>query len=213
MTSPARCKHLWNICNELLKQNVPGSFVECGVWRGGSAGVLGLVLKRVGEQRKLHLFDSFEGLPEPTVDDGAYAAEYSGGRSGGALVSVNQCRSSLAEVQDFLIQELGLDTKMLQFHVGWFQDTVPRAADTVGPIAVLRLDGDWYESTKVCLEYLYHLVSPGGVVILDDFQFWQGCAKAANEFRSKFAITAPIQKIDADAVFWRVDDSAAKCLA
>lgn len=207
MTNPVRCKHLWDICSQLLKENVPGSFVECGVWKGGSAGIMGLVSKRTAANRTLHLFDSFEGLPEPTIEDGAIAAEYSGGRTSGALVSVNECRAGLSEAQGFLVQKLKLDTSMLKFHVGWFQDTVPEAAETLGPIAVLRLDGDWYESTKVCLEHLYPLVSPGGVIILDDFQFWQGCATAVNEFRSKFSIVAPITQIDGEAIFWKVPRS------
>src|SRR5206468_5440405 len=72
---------------------------------------------------------------------------------------------------------------------GWFESTVPRASGEIGPIAVLRLDGDWYESTKVCLENLYELISPGGIVILDDYDYWQGCRAAADEFLARRGIT------------------------
>ncbi len=205
VTSPARCKHLWDICNQILNENVEGSFVECGVWKGGSAAIMGLVLKRAGANRTLHLFDSFEGLPEPTSDDGARAAEISGGRSSGALKSVGQCRSELPEVKEFLFSHFDLDPQTTAFHAGWFQETVPDLAGKMGPIAILRLDGDWYESTRVCLNYLYPLISPGGIIILDDYNAWEGCAKAANEFRSQLSITAPIEKIDNEAIFWRVD--------
>jgi O-methyltransferase len=204
MTSTVRCKHLWAICNQLLDENVPGNFVECGVWRGGSAAIMGLALKRAGANRMLHLFDSFEGLPEPTSEDGAYAAEYSGGRSSGALKTVGQCRSELPEVKEFLFSRLGLDPTSIAFHVGWFQETIPGSAGNVGPIAILRLDGDWYESTRICLEHLYPLIVPSGVVILDDYYAWEGCAKAADEFRSRFSITVPVERIDRDAAFWRV---------
>lgn len=205
MTSPARCKHLWNTCNQLIDEGVDGDFVECGVWKGGSAGLMGLVLKSRSETRTLHLFDSFEGLPEPTIEDGLHAAEYSDGRASGALQSVDKCRAGLGEVRDFLIGQLNLDDKLVKFHVGWFQDSVPKIAPTLGRISILRLDGDWYESTRICLEFLYPLVSPGGIVILDDFYCWQGCAKATEEFRSRFAIATPIHRVDHDAAFWKVD--------
>jgi O-methyltransferase len=207
MTNPKRCKHLWDICNEIMDEHVQGDFVECGVWKGGSAGVMGLALKARGEERILHLFDSFQGLPEPTIDDGAHAAEYSGGRGSGVLQSVDKCRAGVEEVRDFLINQLGLSDKLVGFHIGWFQDSIPKSAPAVGPISVLRLDGDWYESTRVCLEFLYPLMSSGGVVILDDYFCWQGCAKATEEFRSRFSISAPIRRIDSDAAFWKVDRS------
>lgn len=202
MTTPRRCNHLWDVCAEILARNVPGDFVECGVWRGGSAGIMGLALQRSSANRTLHLFDSFEGLPEPTGEDGAYASEYSGNRASGALVSVSQCQASLSEVQEFLLGRLKLPRTSVQFHVGWFQNTIPQVAPGLGPIAVLRLDGDWYDSTRVCLEHLYPLLSRNGVIILDDYYAWEGCAKATEQYRKNFAITAPIKRIDQDAAFW-----------
>ncbi len=202
MTTPERCKHLWDVCVSILKREVPGDFVECGVWRGGSAGVMGLALKRGRQQRRLHLFDSFEGLPEPTDADGKYAAEYSGGRSDGILRSVDQCRAGLEEVREFLFQNLDLDEALVQFHVGWFQNILPLDVPGMGPIALLRLDGDWYESTKVCLEHLYPLISSGGILILDDYYCWEGCAKATDEFRQAQGIRAAMHRIDDEAVYW-----------
>ncbi|RYD77075.1 MAG: hypothetical protein EOP84_16045, partial [Verrucomicrobiaceae bacterium] len=193
MTTPERCRHLWDICLQTLEKGVPGSFVECGVWKGGSSGVMSLAMQHAGQQRDLHLFDSFEGLPEPTEKDGELASVYSGGRSSGALESVGQCRAGLNEVEDFLLTRLHVPRSNLHFHVGWFQNTVPRDAGQLGPIAILRLDGDWYESTRICLENLYPLISPGGVIILDDYYCWEGCAKATDEYRQLHGIEPPIQ--------------------
>jgi hypothetical protein len=202
MTNPARCRKLWDLSRETLRKNIPGAFVECGVWKGGSSAVMGLAIRSAGQSRHLHLFDSFEGLPEPTEQDGASAKEYSGGRASGALVSVNQCKAGLEEVKAYLLGMLKLEPRHTHFHVGWFQDTLPKVASQLGDLALLRLDGDWYESTRLCLEHLYPLLSPGGVLILDDYNSWSGCKKATDEYRTKYCITEPIQEIGSGAVYW-----------
>jgi O-methyltransferase len=202
MTSARRCRLLWDQCNEIFRRGVPGSFVECGVWRGGSSAVMALAARRVGQNRQLHLFDSFEGLPEPQKIDEAGAAEYSGGRSSGSLQSIDRCKAELAEVEAFLFGDLRLNREAVHFHVGWFQHTVAAAGDALGDVAVLRLDGDWYESTKVCLEHLYPKLSRGGVLILDDYFAWVGCKKATDEYRASHNITTPITRIDVDAAYW-----------
>lgn len=202
MTTPIRCRRLWDSCKLVLEQNVPGSFVECGVWKGGSSAIMALAIKNAGQERHLHLFDSFEGLPEPTEIDGEQAAIYSGGRNQGNLTTVNRCQAGLAEVRHLILDEIKVPDKLAHFHVGWFQNTVPVDAGKLGPIALLRLDGDWYDSTKVCLEHLYPLLSRGGIVIMDDYWAWEGCLKATDEYRSKNDILYPIQRIDGDAGFW-----------
>lgn len=202
MTTPVRCRKLWDQSCQVLDANIPGSFVECGVWRGGSAAVMALAIRHSGQARDLHLFDSFEGLPEPTEKDGAMAKEYSGGRASGALKSVGQCNAGLKEVQAFLLGRLGLDTSKVHFHVGWFQDTLPNVAPKLGPIALLRLDGDWYESTRLCLEYFYPNVSRGGIIIMDDYWAWEGCRKAVDEYRQNHQIDTPVNRIDLVAGYW-----------
>ena len=184
----------------MLMEGVPGSLVECGVWRGGSSGIMGTAAREAG--RFLHLFDSFEGLPEPGALDGDEAVQYSGGKASGELAPIGKCDATLDTVKGVLFERFGLDPQGVRFHVGWFQNTVPRDAVNLGPIAVLRLDGDWYESTKVCLEHLYPALSARGVLILDDYYCWEGCRKAAEEYRAAHAITAPIQRIDRDAAYW-----------
>ena len=202
MTMPGRCRNLWDLCCDALARKVPGCLVECGVWRGGSAAVMGLAARHAGERRLLHLFDSFEGLPEPDERDGAKAISYSHGKSGGALASIHQCEAGLAEVQDVILRKVRLPEDLVIFHRGWFQDTIPADAKSLGPISVLRLDGDWYESTAICLKHLYPLLSPGGVLILDDYYCWDGCRKATDEYRAEHGIAAPLVRIDVEAVYW-----------
>ena len=163
---------------------------------------MGLAVRHSSPQRDLHLFDSFEGLPEPTEKDGEFAKEYSGGRATGALKSVGQCQADVQQVKTFLLEELGLEASKVHFHVGWFQNTLPTAAPTLGPIALLRVDGDWHESTRVCLEHLYPLVSSGGVVILDDYFGWAGCKQATDEYRARHGITAELTRVDQAVAYW-----------
>lgn len=202
MTTPVRCRKLWDSCKQVLDQNVPGCFVECGVWKGGSAAIMALAIKNSGRERHLHLFDSFEGLPEPTETDGQQAAAYSGGRNQGKLATVNQCRAGLDEVKHLILDEINVPKELAHFHVGWFQNTIPVDAKHLGPIALLRLDGDWYDSTKICLEHLYPLLSPGGIIVVDDYFAWEGCRKATDEYRALNNIDCPIQRLGMEAMSW-----------
>jgi O-methyltransferase len=202
MTTPTRCRRLWDSCKQVLDQNVPGCFVECGVWKGGSSAIMALAVQNAGQKRHLHLFDSFEGLPEPAAIDGEEAAAYSGGRNQGKLVTLDQCTAELDGVRHLILDEIKVPPKLAHFHVGWFQNTIPIDARQLGPIALLRLDGDWYESTKICLENLYPLLSSGGIIIMDDYWTWEGCRKATDEYREKHNINFLIQQIDGYAGFW-----------
>jgi len=204
MTSHARSAVLWDRANAVCESNVPGDFVECGVWKGGSSGLMGLVLEGKSEfkNRRLHLFDSFEGLPEPGEHDGQHAADYSGGANSGSLTSIHQCEAGIDEVKNFLFGELHLPSDGLVFHQGWFQDTLPALGTEPSAIALLRLDGDWYESTKVCLDHLYPRLSKGGVVLLDDYNCWEGCRKATDEYRAEHGINDEIIVIDSEAAYW-----------
>jgi O-methyltransferase len=174
------------------RQQIPGAIVECGIWHGGSVALAALAhLKHGGGLRDFHLFDSFEGIPEPVADlDGARAVSDVHGRSkpstGGELVVAWDYgeRGGPGSVDTVLelLTDVGCNPDRLHVHKGWFQDTVPEAAAQIGPIALLRLDGDWYESTKVCLDHLYQYVTPGGFVVIDDYGAYEGCRKAVNEF-------------------------------
>jgi len=197
MVSFERLATLWSQVEYLDTHKIPGDLVECGVWRGGSAGMMALAHLQAGSNviRHLHLFDSWQGLPEPDREfDGARAVEYSGGANGGALKPIGRCVAALDEVRQLLETEIAYPTELIHYHVGWFQETLVQAQ--IDKIALLRLDGDWYESTRVCLERLYPRVVRGGIIILDDYGYWAGCRKATNEFIEKLAEPVMLHRID-----------------
>jgi hypothetical protein len=184
MCSIQRLDNMYRLAKSVEQKGLVGAIVECGVWKGGCAGVAAAVVREAGYRRFVHLFDSFEGLPEPGSEDGAEAAAYSGGVSSGVLKSTGKCIGTRGEVEDLLFNKLSIDRAKVSFHVGWFQETLPKDHAAIGPISLLRLDGDWYDSTRVCLKYLYPMVVSGGYVILDDYGHWEGCRKAFEEYRT-----------------------------
>jgi O-methyltransferase len=198
MTSYERMVTLWQQVRYLDGAGIAGCLVECGTWRGGAMGMMALAHLASGSpSRPLHLFDSFEGLPEPdAAKDGEMAAEYAGGRTSGALASIGQCVGALEDNRRLLGEIIGYPQALTHYHVGWFQDTVAPAAREVGPIALLRLDGDWYESTKICLEALIPIVSSGGIVVIDDYGKWPGCRQAVDEFMSRLSRPLFLNHID-----------------
>src|SRR5262245_25446397 len=162
----------------LIRQHTPaaGAIVECGVWRGGMSAAVAQLL---GPERDYYLFDSFEGLPPAKEIDGPNALAWQSD-VGGATYYDN----CLAEI-DYAARAMKL-AGASHAHIikGWFSETLPRfPSDT--PIALLRLDGDWYESTMDCLENLLANVVEGGLVIIDDYHTWDGCARAVHDFLSK----------------------------
>jgi hypothetical protein len=196
MSSYERLNNAYELATSIENAAVDGAFVECGVYKGGCAAVMGYVAQRGGSDRRTWLFDSFEGLPEPTEEDGREAAEFSRARSSGRLDPVGRCVGPLEDVKEILFRKLRLDERNVVIRVGWFQQTLPQARSEIGPIAILRLDGDWYESTKCCLENLYDLVVPRGYVILDDYYCWEGCKKAFDEFAAHRGLTVQLEQID-----------------
>ncbi len=194
---------------------LPGAFVECGVWKGGSVALMALANLEAGAARRdLHLFDSFTDICEPDqAVDGERAvrevkAWSKGGGVDGKLAPVAGFYDSMGGAgtlegnKELLEKVVGYDPKFIHYHVGWFQDTLPKAAAEIGEIAILRLDGDWYASTIVCLEHLYDKVVEGGFVIVDDYGAYEGCRKAVDEFRQQKKITAYLHHIDGEARYW-----------
>ena len=203
MVSFERLATLWLQVQHLDKHEIPGDLVECGVWRGGSAGMMALahLQSRSNASRHLHLFDSWQGMPEPDRDfDGALAVEYSGGVGGRTLEPIGRCVAALDEVRQLLEREIAYPPELIHYHVGWFQETLERTQ--VDKILLLRLDGDWYESTKICLEYLYPRVVKGEIVILDDYGYWAGCRKATDEFIERLSEPVMLHHIDADGRYF-----------
>jgi O-methyltransferase len=179
----------YDCTKRVLDNRVPGDLVECGVAQGGSALLIALVNKKFGDGRKrLWLFDSYEGLPEPTVED------YQEGKTGTHVrpLPKGSCLGTIEEVSRLLFQQHQLPRESIELVKGWFQDTLPKTANRIGSIALLRLDGDWYESTKVCLDSLFDKVSDGGFVVLDDYLSCYGCKRATDEFLAARAKNYPI---------------------
>ncbi|MGE0503338.1 MAG: TylF/MycF/NovP-related O-methyltransferase [Rhizobiaceae bacterium] len=171
------------------RRRIPGALVECGVAEGGTAGMMALASRALGRApREKWLFDSYEGLPEPTLED------YEGGRTGQFIRPLPRgaCLGTIEQVSELMFGNLGLPRDEVHLVKGWFQDTVPAHRTDVGQIAVLRLDGDWYESTKIPLENLYDRVSPGGFVIVDDYATCFGSRRAVDEFRAERGVSAPL---------------------
>jgi O-methyltransferase len=162
----------------VVEGGVPGAFVECGTWRGGASFLMARRALRRGERRIVWMFDSFEGLPAPKEIDGPAAASWATDTSSPNYL--DNCRADIEDVQRS-IDRLGLEGVCLPVK-GWFNDTLITHKHQIQRIALLRIDGDWYESVKVCLAELVPLVSPGGIVILDDYWTWDGCAQAVHEY-------------------------------
>jgi len=171
--------------HQAVGNHVPGDFVETGVWRGGGTIYMRAFLKAYSEpQRRVWVCDSFEGLPKPKDE---YEAD-----SGSRLWESEYLAVSMDEVKrNFDFYDL-LDERVC-FIKGFFSDTMPAAP--IDQIAILRLDGDMYESTIVVLEHLYPKVSQGGIVIIDDYGMLPECNRAVEDYRLKHGITDPLQII------------------
>ena len=179
-------------------------------------GVMALANLHMGAKRRhLHLFDAFQEICEPEAGlDGERAIrevrEFTGksGLDKGRLVAVSGIYDSiggpgtLEENRLLLENTIGYPDKCIHYHVGWFQNTLPSDHEDIGPIAILRLDGDWYASTKICLEYLFDKVVKGGIVIIDDYGTYEGCRRAVDEFMKSNQIQAYLAPIDSDCRFF-----------
>lgn len=202
MISPQRLRNVIKIIERIEREKIEGDLVECGVWKGGCVAVMAATLKRLKSKRRIWAFDSFEGLPEPTLKDGAKANDYAGHKTTGQLASIQKCVGTERDLRAIL-QKLRLDHRPVHIVKGWFQNTLPKTAKTIGPIAFLRLDGDWYESTKVCLTYLFDHVTPGGYVVIDDYWHWPGCKQAVDEFIVHYQLKVELVPIDQDGIFFQ----------
>jgi hypothetical protein len=183
MCSNARLRGLYRAVRHVVQRQIPGDIVECGSARGGSGALMGLTLRRLGSQRDLWVFDTYEGLPAPSSQDPDFElAELFTGTHVGTLSEVRE-----------LFQRLNIADNV-QFVKGLFQETLPGVP--IGQIAVLHIDGDWYESVKVCLDCLYDKVVDGGVIQFDDYGYWKGARRATDEFLEKRGIEAALQRLD-----------------
>jgi O-methyltransferase len=195
MVGLRRLDNLQACAVRILEEDVAGDLIETGAWRGGASILMRAVLKAYGDtRRRVFVADSFQGLPLPDVErypqdsgDTHYAlAPFLG-------VSLEDVQSNFARY--------GLLDEQVHFLPGWFKDTLPAAP--LEKIAVLRLDGDMYESTMEALVHLYDKVSERGFVIVDDYGALPNCRAAVEDFRRERSITEPIERIDWTGAFWQ----------
>ncbi|MFA7241636.1 MAG: TylF/MycF/NovP-related O-methyltransferase [Sulfuricellaceae bacterium] len=191
----ARLDNLHQCLDAILADKIPGDLIETGVWKGGATVFMrGYLMAHGIEKRRVWVADSFAGLPKAShaqdvlekIDFSADAFPY---------LAVSQ------EAVEELFTRYDLLDNKVKFLKGWFRDTLPTAP--IKKLALLRLDGDLYESTMDGLNNLYHKVSPGGFVIVDDYHAVTACKTAVEEFRTRHGILDPLTKIDSDAVYWR----------
>ena len=198
-----RLDNAYELSQLIEKNKIEGAFVECGVYKGGCIAVMAYVADRARSGRKIWLFDSFEGLPEPSKKDGAKAKKYATNRNSGKLSSINECVGRIQDVKKILFSKLKIDKKNVIIKKGWFQNTLPEVKESIGRISILRLDGDWYDSTKCCLDNLFNNVVPGGYIILDDYGAWEGCKKATDKFLTESKLNVELKKVDYTCVYFQ----------
>ncbi|GAB1449413.1 hypothetical protein MASR2M44_24410 [Bacteroidota bacterium] len=211
MVNESRLVNLQEVIRYVASANLPGAYVECGVWKGGSVAFAAHQFLSNKHQAPLHLFDAFDDICQPDAAvDGQRAVHDVGGNTNaaGQLTPVKGVYDKLGgpgeeqKVVELIATQVGYPKEKIHIHKGWFQDTLPVDSAQVGEIAVLRLDGDWYSSTKVCLDYLFNQVVSGGVIIVDDYGCYEGCKKAVDEFLQAQNLTPFLIKVDDECVYW-----------
>lgn len=196
MTSTDRQMALINSIEYIVKKKIPGAFIECGVWRGGSSMISAITLQSLGStDREIYLFDTFQGMTEPTANDIGYDSE-------SAKEKLNKekkntgiwCYASLNDVKQNM-KSTNYPSEKIIYVEGPVEKTITKKFPDK-KIALLRLDTDWYESTKHELNYLFPLVSEGGIIIIDDYGHWRGAKLAVDEYLQEHNINCYIHRID-----------------
>jgi hypothetical protein len=196
-----RFENLESCIVDALEHGIPGDLIETGVWRGGATIFMRAVLKAYDiSDRVVWVADSFEGLPEPDAERFPLEAK---AHSGKVMNEVYEHFAvSVDEVQRNF-RAYGLLDQQVRFLKGWFKDTLPAAP--IDALSILRLDGDYYESTMDALTSLYDRLSVGGYVIIDDYgeDSWTYCRKAVDEFRRERGIDDPVCRVDSNCYYWK----------
>jgi O-methyltransferase len=190
MVGTRRLDNIQHAVKTVIDEDVPGDWLETGVWRGGASLFARACLEAYGDRSRIvWLADSFAGLPKPSLEQDAGSMLWSYGK---LKVGVDEVRANFSRY--------GMLDARVEFLVGWFADTLPAAP--FESLAILRLDGDLYESTMDGLR-VYDRVSPGGFVIVDDYEAVPACKAAIDDFRRDNDVSAPLVRIDDHAVYWR----------
>jgi len=196
MTSRNRMYALYKSVEYIVKNEIPGDIVECGVWKGGSAMLCAMTLAKLGEvDRKIYLYDTYEGMSEPTekdVSSNNLKAKDQWLESTQGNVT-DWCLASLDEVKEAM-HETGYPKEKLVFIKGKVEDTIPE--NIPDQVSILRLDTDWYESTYHEMKHLYPLLSRGGVLIIDDYGYWKGAREAVDKYIEENNIKILLNRVD-----------------
>ncbi len=193
MLSMARLDNVQMCVEQAIADNIAGDLIETGVWRGGTTILMRAILKAYGvTDRKVYVADSFAGLPPPGKD---YPQD-----ADIPYHTFTELAISLEEVKGNF-ERYGLLDNQVRFLKGWFKDTLPTAPLT--QLAVMRLDGDMYESTMDSLKALYPKLSVGGFAIIDDYGQLEPCRQAVEDYRAQHGIEEPVTRIDFSGVYWR----------
>ena len=199
MIGMPRLDNIQKLALDCLFNNIKGDFIEAGIWKGGAIALMAALLNITDtKNRKVIGVDSFEGIPPAKPDIYPADAAHIGCEKIKILLN-----NSLEEVEGYLIR-LGLyENKNIQLIKGWFCDVLPELKKTNPTFALVRLDGDTYESTIQALENLEPHTSQGGYIIIDDYFSWTGCKKATDDYRLKMGITAPLTTVDWTCAYWK----------
>ena len=193
MTSPERIYVLIQAVRYLNRAAIPGAIVECGVWKGGSmATVARTLLQMKDASRDLYLFDTFQGMTEPTMVD----VDYSGKQASHVMAEANGtlCGDAPLEQVKKVLYATGYPKERIHFIEGRVEETIPAYAPE--SLALLRLDTDWYESTRHELLHLFPRLIRAGVIIIDDYGHWKGSRKACDEYFEQNRIPILLNRID-----------------
>ena len=197
----ARFDNLQSCIADVVTADIPGDFIETGVWRGGATIFMRGMLKALGiTDRIVWAADFFVGLPEPDANKFPIEAKT---HQGSVMTKVyNHFAADLDEVRSNFKAYQVLD-EQVRFLKGWFKDTLPAAP--IGALAIMRLDGDYYEFTMDALTNLYDKLSVGGYVIIDDYgeDLWTYCRKAVDDYRRERDIEEPMIRVDLKCFYWR----------
>ena len=195
MTTALEMYNLYNSVQHIVANNIAGDIVECGVWRGGSAMVCALTLLALGDnERRLFLYDTYEGMPEAAMQDTTYhdhtatdvRDRLQDGQGKWNFASLEEVRHNILAT--------GFPEERIVFVKGKVEETIPGSLPE--QISLLRLDTDFYQSTLHEFEYLYPLLSNQGVLIVDDYDYWQGARQATDEYFAKHGINILLQRMD-----------------
>ncbi len=176
---------LWKLLNYINMSNIKGDVVECGCYKGGSSAIL---RASMGQNRRLWIYDSFQGMPETSERDGIEASKY-----------IGACKASVDDVLNIL-KLTGAKENEYFIIEGWFHETLKKRLPR--EVGLLHIDADWYESVMIVLETFYPRIAIGGCVILDDFGYWEGCREAFYEFCFKHHERPLLERVGTSQAYW-----------